>query len=245
MEPGEPAFELAKTIVVCENLDFAGIMAYEGHTNAEAEFEADYERLCRDAMSTVQKVVELFEAEGISMDEVKVGSTGTSRYSGNHPVVPESNPEKYPFNDANVLSWNGPVKWDDCTLTMLTKVISKPNDDRVVDAGSKAMSMELDCQTIPKGRDDIVSVIASKEHGWIDTSEADEPLEVASRLDVTSSRTCVRRPISSRSSDCATASSRKRGLTRPERQESVNLPAATVVRQPRIRTASSSNRCLR
>lgn len=192
VEPGEPALDLAKRIVESDNLNFAGIMAYEGHINAEAESEDDYERLCRDAMDTVQEVVELFEEEGITVDEVKVGSTGTSRYSGKHPVVTEVNPGMYPFNDANVLSWNGPVERDDCALTMLTTVISKPTDDRVVvDAGSKAISMELDCQPLPKERDDITYVTASEEHGWIDTSEADEPIEVGSRLEFIVPHVCT------------------------------------------------------
>lgn len=91
-KPGEPALKLARTIVRCENLAFADNMAYEGHINAEATSEADYERRCREAIDTVQTVVELLEENGITVDEVKVGSTGTARYSGTHPVVTEINP---------------------------------------------------------------------------------------------------------------------------------------------------------
>lgn len=42
----------------------------------------------------------------------------------------------------------------------------EPTDDRVVvDAGSKSMSFDLDCQPVPRGRDDIAYVNTSEEHG--------------------------------------------------------------------------------
>ncbi|QLG61049.1 alanine racemase [Halorarum salinum] len=192
VEPGEKALELARSIVEAENLNFAGVMAYEGHINTLADSEGDYERRCLEAMDSVEAMVERLEGDGIPVDGVKVGSTGTSRYSGKHPVVTEINPGMYPFNDANVLSWNGPVEETDCALTMLTTVISKPTDERVVvDAGSKAMSFDLDCDPIPNGRDDIAYRNASEEHGWIDIGGTDQSIEVGDRLEFIVPHVCT------------------------------------------------------
>ncbi|WP_137290628.1 alanine racemase [Natronorubrum halophilum] len=190
--PGEPALEMAARIVDAENLSFAGLMGFEGHVNGEAESEADYERLCEAAMDELQGTAELLESDGVPVDDVRVGSTGTARHSGKHPVVTEINPGMYPFNDANVVSWAGPIGPADCALTVLTTVISKPADDRViVDAGSKTMSFDVDRQPIPNERDDIEYVTASEEHGWIDSSDADEPIEVGDRLEFIVPHVCT------------------------------------------------------
>jgi len=190
--PGEPALEMARRIVDADNLSFAGLMGFEGHVNAEAESEADYERLCEAAMDKLQTTVDLLEDDGIPVEDVRVGSTGTSRHSGKHPVVTEINPGMYPFNDANVVSWAGPIGPEECSLTVLTTVISKPNEGRVVvDAGSKTMSFDVDSQPIPKGCDDLEYVNASEEHGWIDASDAEDPIEVGDRLEFVVPHVCT------------------------------------------------------
>lgn len=123
-------------------------------------------------------------AAGIPVEEVKVGGTATSRYSASHPVVTEINPGMYPFNDVGELElrpWE--VCKDDCAASVLTTVISVPDEDRlVVDGGSKTFSLDKPQLPVPKNRDDIAYVNASEEHGWIDTSESDEAFEVGDRL---------------------------------------------------------------
>lgn len=189
---GEPAVAMAERIRDAENVAFAGIMGYEGHVNALADSPEAYDRLCTEAMDDLQETVELIEDAGIAVDDVKVGSTGTSRHSGKHPAVTEINPGMYPFNDANVVSWAGPIGPEDCSLTVLTTILSKPTDDRVVvDAGSKTMSFDVDRQPIPKGRDDVVYANASEEHGWIDASDAAEPIEVGDRLEFVVPHVCT------------------------------------------------------
>lgn len=189
---GEPAVAMAERIRDAPNLSFAGIMGYEGHVNALADSPEEYEQMCFEVMDDLEETVELVEDVGITVDDVKVGSTGTSRHSGKHPVVTEINPGMYPFNDANVVSWAGPIGVEECSLTVLTTVISKPTDDRViVDAGSKTMSFDVDPQPIPKGRDNVEYANASEEHGWIDASEAEEPIEVGDRLEFVVPHVCT------------------------------------------------------
>lgn len=193
VSPGPEAVALAERVDEAANLEFDGILAYESHVKAEAETESEFDELCWEAMELAQDVVEDIEDAGISVDEVKVGGTATSGYSGKHPVVTEINPGMYPFNDVGELElrpWE--VSKDNCAATVITTVISVPDDNRlVVDGGSKTFSLDKPQMPVPKNRDDIEYVNASEEHGWIDTSESDESFTVGDRLEFIVPHVCT------------------------------------------------------
>lgn len=191
--PGEPALELAELVADQPNLNFRGLLAYEAHVKSEAETRAEYEEACAAAMDRAEETVELLESEGIPVEEVKVGGTATSKYSGTHPVVTEINPGMYPFMDVGELEHRPfDVSKDDCAATVVTTVISKPDDDRaVVDAGSKSLSMDKPQLPVPKHRDDVEYVNYSEEHGWLDTGDADDPVEVGDRLEFIVPHVCT------------------------------------------------------
>ena len=164
------AVELARYVSDAPNLDFRGIMAFEASIKRTAETPAEYDEQCHEAMEEVAAIVEDIEGAGMPVEEVKVGSTGTPKHSGKHPVVTEINSGMYPFNDVGEL---GRVTKDECALTVLMSVISVPTEDRViVDAGSKTMAMDTGRNPVPKHRNDVEYFNASEEHGWIDTSES-------------------------------------------------------------------------
>ena len=181
----ERAVELAKRIVEAPNVTFGGVMAFEAHVKDTAETRADYERLCHTAMDELATTVEEIEAAGISVPDVKVGGTATSKFSGEHPIVTEINPGMYPFNDTGELTARPfEVTKADCAATVISTVISAPTDDRIiVDAGSKAISMDTDRLPIPKYRDDLRYYRASEEHGWVDASEATSVPSVGDRIE--------------------------------------------------------------
>jgi D-serine deaminase-like pyridoxal phosphate-dependent protein len=194
VEPGERAVQLAKTIDEAPEVRFAGIMAYEAHVAMEADGKAELERLCLEAMDTIEAGVEEIENAGVPVEEVKVGGTTTSKFSGKHPVVTEINPGMYPFNDVGELQRrNFELTKYDCALTVASTVISKPTEDRaIVDAGSKSISLDIDgLQPIPKHRDDVTYEGASEEHGWIDTSDSETPIEVGDRIEFIIPHVCT------------------------------------------------------
>jgi D-serine deaminase-like pyridoxal phosphate-dependent protein len=183
------AVELARYVSDAPNLGFCGIMAFEAHIKRTAETRAEYDEQCHQAMEEVAAIVEDIEGAGIPVEEVKVGSTGTSKHSGKHPVVTEINPGMYPFNDVGEL---GRVSKEECALTVLTTVISVPTEDRViVDAGSKTMAMDTGRNPVPKHRDDIEYFNASEEHGWIDTSGSTEEFSVGNRIEFIIPHVCT------------------------------------------------------
>lgn len=191
--PGEPALRTAKLILEQSNLNFHGLLAYEAHVKSMAETRAEYKRHCTEAMDRAQETVELLESEGIPVEEVKVGGTATSPYSGTHPVVTEINPGMYPFMDVGELEHRPfDVEKADCAATVVSTVISKPANDRaIVDAGSKTLSMDKPQLPVPKYRDDIEYVNASEEHGWLDTSESEESLDIGDRVEFIVPHVCT------------------------------------------------------
>jgi D-serine deaminase-like pyridoxal phosphate-dependent protein len=193
VEPGEPAAALATLINEQPHLRFDGLLAYEAHVKSEAETEADFRRLCHEAMDQAARTVDEIEGAGVAVEEVKVGGTATSAYSGTHEVVTEINPGMYPFNDVGELEhrpWA--VSKEDCAATIFTDVISVPDDDQlVVDAGSKTLSLDKPQMPVPKRCDGIEYANASEEHGWIDTSASEVSFEIGDRLEFIVPHVCT------------------------------------------------------
>lgn len=189
----EEAADLASYVADREHVDFAGVMTFEGHVKGQAESKADFERLCAERMDELAVAVDRIEDAGVPVEDVKVGSTSTSKFSGKHPIVTEINPGMYVFNDTGELTvrpWD--VTEDDCACTVHATVISVPTDDRmIVDAGSKSISMDVNRLPIAKGRDDIEYFSFSEEHGWIDTSESDTEFAVGDRLEFIVPHVCT------------------------------------------------------
>jgi D-serine deaminase-like pyridoxal phosphate-dependent protein len=189
----EDAVEMAALIEELPNLNFAGVMAYEAHVALSAESKEDFERLCAEAMDQTAEWIDRIETEtGVSVDEVKVGGTSTSKFSGKHDVVTEVNPGMYPFNDVGELNRRDfEIGKEDCAATVLTTAISSPVEDRtVVDAGSKSISMDIDgLDPVPKHRDDISYENASEEHGYVDTSEG--TLDAGDRVEFITPHVCT------------------------------------------------------
>ena len=181
--PGEAMVELGEYVDAQSNLSIAGLMTFEGHAKKGAETEAEVEAACLEVMDTVAETVEQLEAAGIPIDDVKVGSTGTSRYSGTHEIATEINPGMYPFFDATVASYPIPVSLEDCALHVLSTVMSVPTDDRVVvDAGSKTISMDASLSPVAIDEPGLDYFKYSEEHGWIDTTQASREFRVGDRI---------------------------------------------------------------
>jgi D-serine deaminase-like pyridoxal phosphate-dependent protein len=183
--PGQKALDRAQLIADQPNLDLQGIMAFEGNVRYDPDEDTveGFESRCLETVDEVADTVGFLSRNGIDVKEVKVGSTPTSLYSGKHPIVTEINPGMYPFNDVHTFRQAPHLQKADCSLTVLTTVISKPDDERVVvDAGSKSISLELDDPPLEKRHENVRYYNASEEHGWVDTSDYPGSLEVGDRL---------------------------------------------------------------
>lgn len=190
---GRRAVQMAQYIEEQSALNLIGVMAFEGHVFGRDDVQTsdEYENACMEIMDEVAQTVDQIEDVGITVDEVKVGSTATSRYSCRHPVVTEINPGMYIFNDANLVRNSPDVTKADCALSVLTTVISKPTSDRViVDAGSKSIAFDTGQDPISVSAD-VNYYNASEEHGWVDISESETDLSVGDRLEFIPPHVCT------------------------------------------------------
>ena len=80
---------------------------------------------------------------GIALEEISVGATPTLRFTAQQPGVTELRPGNYVYFDRTQLAL-GAASLDDCALTVLATVVSKPAPDRMIlDCGSKTLTNDL------------------------------------------------------------------------------------------------------
>ena len=77
---------------------------------------------------------------GIALDEISVGATPTLRFSAGERGLTELRPGNYVYFDRTQVAL-GAASLDDCALTVLATVVSKPAADRIIlDCGSKTLT---------------------------------------------------------------------------------------------------------
>jgi D-serine deaminase-like pyridoxal phosphate-dependent protein len=82
-------------------------------------------------------------ALGVRGEEISVGATPTARFSVDCEGITELRPGNYIYFDRTQVGL-GSATWDDCALTVLARVVSRPAPDRViVDSGSKTLTTDL------------------------------------------------------------------------------------------------------
>ena len=137
--PGESALRLAHFVARSSALEFKGIHGYEGHLQSIQDFE---ERASK-AMEAMEKVVETANAirtDGIPVDIVSAGGTGTYNITGAFPGITEVQAGSYVLMDA---AYRRILEDFDVAGTVLATVMSRPTVDRaVLDCGMKAISTD-------------------------------------------------------------------------------------------------------
>jgi D-serine deaminase-like pyridoxal phosphate-dependent protein len=177
----EDAAGIAEVISREKNLVFKGIMSYEGHVGSGKSRE-ERVKLAEESMRVVARAKKGIEKKGMNVDVVSVGSSVSTWVVARDPVVTEVQPGMYVFNDTGLVD-KEVANVDDCALTVLATVMSKPAIDRaVVDAGSKAF--QWDQGKFPRAFDaeGVEMVKFSEEHGWLRLAVGGKQLTVGDRL---------------------------------------------------------------
>lgn len=126
--PFDEVVPLAKRIEQDENLHFAGLLVYPSYPRIRP---------------VIQAAIEALNAIGIGVDVVSGGGTGASFYADQIPELTELCAGTYVFNDLRMVV-NQYATLEDCAMTVLARVVSRPTSDRVIlDCGSKTLSADL------------------------------------------------------------------------------------------------------
>jgi D-serine deaminase-like pyridoxal phosphate-dependent protein len=133
------ALSTVREIASLPGLQFRGLLSHAGHGYAAAS-EKDLETIAGAEAALLR---DLAEASGVPCGEISVGATPTVRFSVRQPAVTEIRPGNYAYFDRTQVSL-GAADWDDCALTVLARVVSRPAGDRVIlDSGSKTLTNDL------------------------------------------------------------------------------------------------------
>lgn len=180
VEPGPPVLDLAREIAGCSGLRFKGVMTWEAP--AAAIMDPEKKRVAvTAALMRLMEGVELCRQDGIPVDIVSCGGTGTYWASAACPGVTEIQAGGGIFGD--LLYREGYGIDQAFALTIMTTVISRPTPTRIVcDAGKKAMSGDA-ALPAPIGLAGVKSVRLSAEHVTVELESESRVPEVGDPLE--------------------------------------------------------------
>jgi D-serine deaminase-like pyridoxal phosphate-dependent protein len=178
----EEALALAKIVAQSPGLVFAGLMTYPGAGKVEG------------SAAWLSDAVDLLRREGLPPAIVSTGGTPDMWRASDVKVATEYRPGTYIYLDRYQVE-KGAGALEDCALTVLATVISRPTPDRaVIDAGSKALTSDtlgLDGFGLVLGYPDAVIRSLSEEHGVIDLSRSARKPAIGERIRVVPNHACV------------------------------------------------------
>ena len=183
--PGQPALELARQVQAAPGLHLGGVQAYHGSAQHIRDY-AERGIAISSAAELTNTTVELFLANGLSVDTVAGAGTGSYPFEVASGVYNELQCGSYVFMDADYARnhGDGGGAFDKFahSLFVLTSVISTPETGRVViDAGLKAHSMDSGMPDV-HGMRDVSFFGPSDEHGNLDLSASNRRFNLGDKL---------------------------------------------------------------
>lgn len=142
LERVEDVLEVARAVGSSRHVRLRGLETHEGHVPEGARSADDLRQRAEAAGRRLVEVAEALRGQGIEVRELSVGSTPAAPYTGRVPGLTEMRPGTYVFHDVNQMAIEQATP-DDCALSVLATVISRPARDRaVLDSGSKTLFAE-------------------------------------------------------------------------------------------------------
>lgn len=141
IDPERDAPAFVRRVAELPGLRLHGLLSHAGH-GYHAASEDELAAIARREAEILTALARRAEDEGISIAEVSVGATPTARYSVKERGITEMRPGNYVYFDRTQVGL-GAARVEDCALTVLARVVSRPAADRVIlDCGSKTLSSD-------------------------------------------------------------------------------------------------------
>jgi D-serine deaminase-like pyridoxal phosphate-dependent protein len=199
IDPDGDAVAFIQTVAAMRGLRVRGLLSHAGHAYRATSGDELAGIAAREAGMLVG-LRERAAAAGVTLDEISVGATPTMRFSATARGVTELRPGNYVYFDRTQLTL-GSASLDECALTVLATVVSKPSADRIIlDCGSKTLSSDL-APHVPgfgvvltrdgSAIDESMSIERlSEEHATVSV-RGSTPLEPGDRVHVLPNHSCV------------------------------------------------------
>jgi D-serine deaminase-like pyridoxal phosphate-dependent protein len=157
------AVTLAHEVAACDGLRFAGLMAWEGHTEDVTDPDKR-EQAIRGAVGQLVTAADACREAGLPVEIVSCGGSSTYLISAGIPGVTEVQAGGGVWGDARYIELGARVE---PALTLLAQVTSRPKPDRVIfDAGRKSVD-PTERQPSVRGLTMASPIKFSAEHGTI------------------------------------------------------------------------------
>jgi D-serine deaminase-like pyridoxal phosphate-dependent protein len=185
VEPDE-CVKFVKAILQRPGLEFAGIMGYEGHAVLVPDIEERRKKAVK-SMETLVSCANAIKAEGVRVDIVSGGGTGTYNISSKVEGITEIQAGSYILMDNR---YSGVTPEFEKALSVLCTVISAKSPDRIVtDCGVKAVAKDFGMPTV-KDRPDLDIRMLCEENAVICANSANIP-HVGDKLEIYPSHICT------------------------------------------------------
>ena len=198
IDPSGPGVvEMIREVAGLPGLNLRGLLAHAGHAY-HAGSEDEMRKMAEAEAKTMRDLTGTCRAAGITIHEVSAGATPPARYSLLQDGFTEYRPGNYVYFDRTQVSL-GAATFDDCALTVLTTVVSKPAADRIIlDAGSKTLTNDGARGFVSApgygaviGHDNLLIERLSEEHATVRVTTGTTSLERGDRVRVLPNHSCV------------------------------------------------------
>ena len=148
--PGKPSLQLAQAIKGFRGINLRGIYTHEGNVMASST-EQEMKEKALKATKDMVDTKKLLESNGIPVEVVTIGSTPAAPFNADYPGITEIRPGTYAIGDTSCVNY-GYCGLEDCAVSILFTIISKPAPDRVIgDAGSKQIGPPVEFMRFKDG----------------------------------------------------------------------------------------------
>ena len=160
---GPTAAKLCSQISELKNLEFKGLMGYEGGLRKFPEFAAR-KLAAQSALARLIETKEMVEGNGLDVQIVSCGGTMSYNIAGELPGITEVQAGSYVFMDATYQKFGLDFE---TALTVLATVISRPRPEKIIiDTGLKAISADSGLPLV-KEKTELECIGLNAEHGHI------------------------------------------------------------------------------
>lgn len=191
------AVAMIKGVASLPGLNFRGLLSHAGHTY-HANSENELRQMATDEARTMRELAAKCRTAGVAIDEISAGATPPARFSIEQDGFTEFRPGNYVYLDRTQVAL-GAAAVEDCALTVLATVVSKPARDRIVlDSGSKTLTNDGARGFAPAlgfgtvlGHENLLVERLSEEHATVRATDGSTILEPGDRVRVLPNHSCV------------------------------------------------------
>ncbi len=196
VKPGADLEKLAGALISMKGIRITGVLVFAGQSYDAENDEQRREVAVRETSIACEAAAAL-RGYGFPIESISAGSTPVSRFAASMAGATEIRPGTYVFGDLTQVKTKA-IELDQCALTVLATIISRPVPDRaVIDAGTKVFTMDGDESPIGTGRGyvlghpEITVSWFNEEHGVLTLPPSEQGLKFGDKLEIVPVHCCA------------------------------------------------------